>query len=64
MDIVTLVRITVGLTFLILAGGGPYAIIKLRQFIDRYATAHAALEARVKALEVRITALEQAGETR
>lgn len=52
MDIVILlVRISVTLTFLILAAGGPYAIIQLRKFIKSYRTAHLALEARVEALE-------------
>lgn len=51
MLLVILARIAVTLTFLILAAGGPYAIILLRRFIARYVTAHAALEARVAALE-------------
>lgn len=51
MLVIILICVAITLTFLILAAGGPYAIIKLRQFITRYATAHAALEARVKALE-------------
>ena len=46
-------RVAVTLTFLILAAGGPYAIIQLRQFIRRYRTAHRELETRVEALERR-----------
>lgn len=53
MLIVTLVRIAITLSFLILAAGGPYAIIALRRFIRRYTTAHQLLEARVAALEKR-----------
>ena len=52
-------RVAVTLTFLILAAGGPYAIIQLRQFIRRYRTAHRALEARVEVLERRSAAREE-----
>lgn len=52
MDIlILLIRIAIVLTFLILAAGGPYAIVLLRRFIKRYMVAHAALEARVQMLE-------------
>lgn len=51
MLLIILARIAVTLTFLMLAAGGPYAIIKLRRFIRTYRTAHAILEARVTALE-------------
>lgn len=51
MLLTILIRIAITATFLILAAGGPYAIILLRRFIVRYAVAHAALEARVAALE-------------
>lgn len=51
MDIVTLVRIAVTLTFLILAMGGPYAIRKLSTFIREYKTAHNALRQRVQVIE-------------
>lgn len=49
--LIILLRLAITLTFLILAAGGPYAIILLRRFIRRYATAHEALEVRVEALE-------------
>lgn len=52
MDIlILLIRIAIVLTFLILAAGGPYAIVLLRRFIKRYTVAHADLETRVQALE-------------
>lgn len=51
MLLTNLVRLAIGLTFLMLAAGGPYAIIQLRRFIRRYSVAHATLEARVLALE-------------
>lgn len=51
MDITMLVRILIVLTFLILAAGGPYALIKLRNFILSYAAAHKALEQRIQTLE-------------
>lgn len=51
MLIIAFIRIAITLTFLILAAGGPYAIIQLRRFIRSYAVAHQELEARVKALE-------------
>lgn len=52
MDIaVLLIRSAIALTFLILAAGGPYAIIELRSFIKTYKAAHTLLEKRVKALE-------------
>ena len=51
MDVLILVRIILTLTFLILAAGGPYAILLLRRFIRRYTVAHVELELRVAALE-------------
>lgn len=59
MLIIILIRIAITLTFLILAAGGPYAIIQLRRFIRQYGVAHRALEADHKALETRVAALEQ-----
>lgn len=47
MLIITLIRIAITLTFLMLAAGGPYAIIQLR----RYVTAHEELVQRVERLE-------------
>lgn len=46
-------RLAITLTFLILAAGGPYALIMLRRFIRRYTVAHQTLEKRVTALEER-----------
>lgn len=67
MLIITLIRIAITLTFLILAAGGPYAIIILRRFIRRYTVAHEALKSDHKklktdydALKTRVEALEQA----
>lgn len=51
MLIIALIRLAITLTFLILAAGGPYAIILLRRFIRRYAVAHEVLALRVKRLE-------------
>lgn len=51
MLIIILVRVAIGLTFLILASGVPYALFRLRRFIVRYEVAHRALEARVEVLE-------------
>lgn len=59
MLIITLIRIAITLTFLILAAGGPYAIILLRRFIRRYDVAHRVLEADHKALETRVSVLER-----
>lgn len=50
MDIVIIVRIIIGATFLILAAGVPYVIIALHRFIRRYTIAHEDLKADVKAL--------------
>lgn len=49
--LIFLIRLAITLTFLILAAGGPYAILQLRRFIRNYMTAHKILEARVEALE-------------
>lgn len=52
MDLFILfLRIAITLTFLILASGGPYAIVLLRRFIRQYGAAHKILEARVESLE-------------
>lgn len=66
MLIIILLRIAVTLTFLILAAGGPYAIVKLSKFIRRYTDAHTKLEdkaasqgAQIKSLEDRVKSLEQ-----
>lgn len=65
MDIIILVRLAITLTFLILAAGGPYAIILLRRFIRRYTVAHEELRIRVATdeaaradLALRVAALE------
>lgn len=59
MVIITLIRIAITLTFLILAAGGPYALILLRRFIVRYTVAHNELKADHEALKARVLALEQ-----
>jgi len=60
MDLVILfLRLAITLTFLILAAGGPWAIILLRRFIRRYGIAHEALEARVQANERRLQTIER-----
>lgn len=59
MDIIVLVRLAITLTFLILAAGGPYAIILLRRFIRSYTAAHVELELRTTTLERRVTLLER-----
>lgn len=51
MLIITLLRIAITLTFLILAAGGPYAVIKLSRFIRKYGFAHEELKRRVAAIE-------------
>lgn len=51
MGVLILVRIMLTLTFLILAAGGPYAILLLRRFIRRYTVAHEELKIRVAAQE-------------
>lgn len=54
MVIITLIRIAITLTFLILAAGGPYAVRKLSKFILKYTVAHEALKRRVVAIEKRL----------
>jgi hypothetical protein len=44
-------RLAITATFLILAAGGPWALIKLSRFIRRYAVAHQALKLRVQIIE-------------
>ncbi len=51
MLIIIFIRIAITLTFLILAAGGPYAIIQLRRFIRRYVAAHESLKSRVSVIE-------------
>jgi hypothetical protein len=51
MDGILFIRIMITLTFLILAVCGPIAIIQIRRFIKVYMVSHAALIARVTALE-------------
>lgn len=58
MLITNLVRVAITLTFLILAAGGPYAIIQLRRFIRHYITAHKLLKAEVDALKTRVDRME------
>lgn len=68
MDLLILfLRIAITLTFLILAAGGPWALIKLSRFIRRYTAAHEALKSdhgKLKtdheALKMRVAVLEQA----
>ncbi len=62
MDIVLVLRVLITLTFLILAVGGPVAIVQLRRFIRLHYGKHAQLEARVEVLERRTHRLEP-GET-
>lgn len=59
MLIVYAVRIAITATFLILAAGGPYAIILLRRFIVRYEVAHTVLEMAHNALKVEHEALKK-----
>lgn len=54
MDWVIFARVSLTLTFLILAAGGPVAIILLRRFMARYMAAHKILESRVEAIERRL----------
>ncbi len=54
MDIVLILRIFITLTFLILAVGGPIAIVQLRRFIALYQITMADLQVRVEALERRV----------
>ncbi len=51
MDIILVLRVLITLTFLILAVGGPVAIVQLRRFIRLHYRKHAELEARVTRLE-------------
>jgi len=59
MDIILILRIFITLTFLILAVGGPIAIIQLRRFIAVYGLAHKVLEVRISSLERRVSALDK-----
>ena len=59
MVLILILRIFITLTFLILAVGGPIAIIQLRRFTAVYALAHKALEARIESLERRVSALDK-----
>lgn len=63
MDIVLLVRLAITFTFLMLAAGGPYAVIKLSRFIRRYTVAHEALKAGHEALRAEHEALKSRVET-
>lgn len=49
--LILLIRISITLTFLILAAGGPWALIKLSRFIRRYTAAHEELKDRVAVIE-------------
>lgn len=60
MFLITFLRIAITLTFLILAAGGPYALLLLRRFIRRYTVAHEALKTDHEALKARVTTLESA----
>jgi hypothetical protein len=59
VDIILLLRIAITLTFLLLAAGGPFAIVQLRRFVKLYAERHRALEVRVAALEHRLGLYER-----
>ncbi len=61
MDIILILRVLITLTFLILAVGGPVAIVQLKRFTTLYARKHAELLVRVEALERRVTRLEAGG---
>jgi hypothetical protein len=58
MDIIVFLRIIITLTFLILAIGGPVAILQLRRFIKLHYQKHAELQVKVESLEKRIVRLE------
>ena len=60
MDILLVLRLLITLTFLILAAGGPYAIVQFRRFIIVYTQRHVALELRVAALEREIQEMHAA----
>ncbi len=61
MDIILILRVLITLTFLILAVGGPVAIVQLKRFTTLYYRKHAELQARMDALERRVTRLEPGG---
>ena len=58
MDIILILRIFITLTFLILAVGGPVAIVQLRRFTRLYQLRHGELQVRIEALERRIKKVE------
>ena len=51
MWVITLVRVCITLTFLILALGGPYAVVRLNRFMALYAREHRKLKSRVEMIE-------------
>ena len=57
-DIILVVRILITLTFLILAVGGPYAILKLNKFIKLHLLLHGEQSRRMDMIERRLTKLE------
>ena len=57
--VILIVRLLITLTFLILAVGGPVAIIMLRRFIRVYLVRHAELILRIEEVEKRLLRLEQ-----
>lgn len=59
MDIVTIARIAILLTFLMTVITAPWAIIKLYRFIAVYERAHNILQLRMDRAERRLTALEE-----
>ncbi len=57
--LITVVRVCITLTFLILAVGGPYALYRLNKFIKLYTISHTALLNRVADLERKMHGLEK-----
>ncbi len=53
MDIILILRVLITLTFLILAVGGPVAIVQLKRFTTLYARKHAELLVRVEVARAR-----------
>lgn len=58
MDVITLVRAAVWLTFLLLIVGEVLAIILARRFLRLYTRKHRDLEVRVQAIERRLSVAE------
>jgi hypothetical protein len=58
LDLVLILRIFITLTFLILAVGGPIAIMQLRRFARVYYIQQGELKVSIEALERRVARLE------